>query len=254
MSFEGKIAIVTGSSMGIGKATAKILAERRAVVITNSRTLARAEKTAEEIRSMGGKAMAIEADVTNRKEVEEMVKKVIDTYGRIDILINNAGKSIGLRYPKLEEVEYEDWDRNIDLNLTGTFNMCRAVVPHMRRRKYGKIVNVGSGAGRVWSRSGIHAYAAAKAGLMGFTRQLALEAGPDGINVNCAAPGLILTHPERGFPYEKEVGRERVLSDIPLRRLGEPEEMAKAIVFLASDDASYITGQTLGVDGGHWMI
>ena len=168
--------------------------------------------------------------------------------------INNSLPAPRHYYAKVEDVKYEDWDKNIALNLTGAFNMCKAVVPYMRKQKYGKIVNLGSGAGVMWSRSGIHGYAAGKAGVMGFTRQLALDVGPDGINVNCASPGLIWTHPERGYPYEKDAGgRDEVHKDIPLKRVGMPEEMAKAIVFLASDEASYITGQTIRVDGGHWM-
>lgn len=277
MNFEGKVAIITGASTGIGRETAKQLAMKGAIVVINARarkpgrqeprrrgSFVLAKKVAEEIRSMGGKAIAIEADVTNREAVDKMVSEVIDKFGKIDILINNAGKSYGPRHPHLgfprdpdeppplEDLSYEDWHRNIDTNFNAVFYMCKAVVPHMRKRKYGKIINVSSGAGRMYSRTGITAYAAAKAGQIGFTRQLAKDVARDGIYVNCIAPGLIQKDPNK-FPYEDTVGKEAILESIPLGRTGTVEEAAKAIVFLVSDDASYIVGQTLGVDGGRWM-
>jgi len=247
----GKVALVTGAGRGIGNATAKLFAERGALLICNSLTET-CVKTANEIAAVGGRAIAIRADVADSKSVEEMVAESIRKFGTIDILINNAGFWNVPFHPKIEEVREEDWNRILAVNLTGAFNCCRFVVPHMRRKRYGKIVNIGSGAGLVWSRTGIHAYAASKAGLMGFTRQLAKELGPFGINVNCVSPGLIWTNPEKGKEYEESTAKE-VPEQIPLGRLGDPIDIAYAVAFMASDEASWITGQTLEVDGGRWM-
>jgi 3-oxoacyl-[acyl-carrier protein] reductase len=247
----GKVALVTGAGRGIGNAIAKLLAERGAAVICNSLTET-CVKTADEIVATGGRAIAIRADVADSKAVEKMVAESIKKFGTIDILINNAGFWNVPFHPKIEEVREEDWDRILAVNLTGTFNCCRFVVPYMRKKRYGKIVNIGSGAGLVWSRTGIHAYAASKAGLMGFTRQLAKELGPFGINVNCVSPGLVWTNPKKGREYEESAAKE-VPGQIPLGRLGDPIDIAYAVAFMVSDEASWITGQTLEVDGGRWM-
>ena len=247
----GKVVLVTGAGRGIGNATAKLLAERGAAVICNSLTET-CGKTAEEIVSSGGRAVAIRADVADAKAVEEMVAESISKLGTIDILINNAGFWNVPFNPKIEEVREEDWNRVLAVNLTGAFNCCRFVVPYMRKKRYGKIVNIGSGAGLVWSRTGIHAYAASKAGLMGFTHQLAKELGPFGINVNCVSPGLVWTNPEKGIGCEELTAKEAP-GQIPLGRLGDPIDIAYAVAFMVSDEASWITGQTLEVDGGRWM-
>jgi len=247
----GKVALVTGAGRGIGNATGKLLAERGAAVICNSLTET-CVKTADEIVATSGRAIAIRADVADSKAVQKMVAESISKFGAIDILINNAGFWNVPFHPKIEEVREEDWARILAVNLTGAFNCCRFVVPYMRKNRYGKIVNIGSGAGLVWSRTGIHAYAASKAGLMGFTRQLAKELGPFGINVNCVSPGLVWTNPEKGRAYE-ESAAEEVPGQIPLGRLGDPIDIAYAVAFMVSDEASWITGQTLEVDGGRWM-
>ena len=162
------------------------------------------------------------------------------------------------RHQPVEEVRFEDWSRVLEVNLTGHFNCIRFAVPHMKRQGYGKIVNVGSGAGVVWSRTGIHAYASAKAALGGLTRQLAKELAAQNINVNCVAAGLVNSYPERAvkpedMTPEQRANRERTLDSIPARRIGTPMDLANVIVFMASDEAGYIHGQTLLVDGGHWM-
>jgi 3-oxoacyl-[acyl-carrier protein] reductase len=176
----------------------------------------------------------------------------------LDILVSNAGWWGVTRHQKIEEVKVEDWNRVLDVNLNGHFHCIRFAVPHMKRQGYGKIVTVGSGAGVVWSRTGIHAYTAAKAALGGLTRQLAKELGPLNINVNCVAPGLVRSRPEHtarleDMTPEQKAEQEETLSEIPARRIGVPMDIATVIVFMASDEASYIQGQTLLVDGGHWM-
>jgi 3-oxoacyl-[acyl-carrier protein] reductase len=257
MSFKDKVAIVTGAGHGIGEATAKLLAERGAVVVCNSKTNS-CKRVAEEITASGGKTIHFLADVTDVAAVKKMVEETSEKFGRVDILINNAGWWDVPQHQNVEDVRKEDWDRVLDVNLTGQFNCVRFVVPYMKRQKYGKIVNVGSGAGVVYSRTGIHAYAASKAGLGGLTRQLALELAPQNINVNCIAPGLIYTGKERTvnsreLTHEEEADFKEFINSVPARRLGTPRDLANVIVFMASDEASYVHGQTLLVDGGHFM-
>jgi len=257
MSFKGKVALVTGSGHGIGEATAKLLAEQGASVVCNDKAPT-CERVAEEINARGGKAIAFVADITDARGVKAMIEKTVEVFGRLDILINNAGWWGVPRNQPIEEVKVEDWNRVLDVNLNGHFHCVRFAVPYMKKQGYGKIVNVGSGAGVVWSRTGIHAYATAKAALGGLTRQLAKELAAKNINVNCVAPGLVNSYPERtvkpeDMTPEQRAEHEKTLEDIPARRIGTPIDIAKVIVFMASDDASYIHGQTLLVDGGHWM-
>jgi len=257
MSFNGRVALVTGAGHGIGEATAKLLGQKGAAVVCNSKSDS-CKRVAEEISSAGGKSFAFVADITDSDAVKAMVDKTIEVYGRLDVLVNNAGWWRVPRHQPIEEVRFEDWSRVLEVNLTGHFNCIRFAVPHMKRRGYGKIVNVGSGAGVVWSRTGIHAYASAKAGLGGLTRQLAKELAAQNINVNCIAPGLVYTNPDRivkpeDMTPEQRAEREKTLDSIPARRIGTPMDLANVIVFMASDEASYIQGQTLLVDGGHWM-
>ena len=257
MSFEGRVAIVTGAGHGIGEATAKLLADRGASVLCNSRSES-CSRVPEEIRTRGGKALHFVADITDADAVKEMVDAAVEAFGRLDILVNNAGWWGVPRHQNVEDVDIEDWMRVLDVNLTGYFNCIRFAAPYMKRQGYGKIVNVGSGAGVVWSRTGIHAYASAKAGLGGLTRQLAKELAAFNINVNCVAPGLVDTYPERraepeDITPEQRADHEKTLESIPARRLGAPMDIAYVIAFMASDEAGYIHGQTLLVDGGHWM-
>jgi len=257
MSFKGKVALVTGAGHGIGEATAKLLAERGAAVVCNSISES-CRNVAEEINKNGGRAIAFVADIADANAVKAMVERTVQEFGRLDILINNAGWWGVPRHQRIEDVKEEDWKRMLDVNLNGHFHCVRFAVPYMKRNAYGKIVNVSSGAGVVWSRTGIHAYTAAKAALGGLTRQLAKELGPLNINVNCVAPGLVRSRPERmagaeEMTAEQRAEYERTLESIPLKRFGTPIDIATAIVFMASDEASYIQGQTLLVDGGHWM-
>jgi len=257
MSFDGRVAVVTGAGHGIGEATAKLLAERGASVVCNSKSES-CKRVAEEINGSGGTAMHFVADITDSAAVKEMMDKTVERFGKLDILINNAGWWRVPRHQPVEEVKKEEWDRMIDVNLTGHFNCTRFAVPYMKKQGYGKIVNIGSGAGVVWSRTGIHAYAAAKAALGGLTRQLALELAPQNINVNCIAPGLVYTNLDRivnleDMTPEQRANREKTLASIPARRIGKPIDLANVIAFMVSDEASYVHGQTLLVDGGHWM-
>jgi 3-oxoacyl-[acyl-carrier protein] reductase len=257
MSFKEKVALVTGAGHGIGEATAKLLSERGATVICNSQSDS-CRRVAREIIESGGKASYFIADVTEVDAVKKMVEETAAKYGRLDILINNAGWWDVPKHQKVEDVKKEDWDRVLDINLTGQFNCIRFAAPYMRRQRYGKIVNVGSGAGVVWSRTGIHAYAASKAGLGGLTRQLALELAELNINVNCVAPGLVHTGKGRAAMSEVMTPEEKAdyaefIESVPAKRLGTPLDIANVIVFMASDEASYIHGQTLLVDGGCFM-
>ena len=257
MSFKGKVAVVTGAGHGIGEKTAKMFAEKGAKVVCNSKSES-CERVAKEINEAGGEAIAFIADITDAPRVEQMMKKAVDTYGRLDILVNDAGWWRVPRNQEIEDVENEHWLRVLEVNLTGHFYCIKYAVPYMKKNGYGKIVNVGSGAGVVWSRTGIHAYASAKAGLGGLTRQLALQLAPVNINVNCVAAGLINTYPERRVPEdqmtpEQKAAHEKTLESIPAGRLGVPVDLANVILFMCTDEASYIHGQTLLVDGGHWM-
>jgi NAD(P)-dependent dehydrogenase (short-subunit alcohol dehydrogenase family) len=257
MSFEGKVAVITGAGHGIGEATAKLFAKKGANVVCNSISDS-CRRVAREIRAAGGEALHLIADITDAEAVKEMMEKTVDTYGGLDILVNNAAWLEVPSQQPIEDAELEDWERMLKVNLTGHFHCCKYAVPYMKGQGYGKIVNIGSGAGVMWSRSGIHSYAAAKAGLGGLTRQLAKELASVNINVNCVAPGLVDTYPERrprpeDMSPEQRDEYEGVLESIPARRIGTPRELANVIVFMASDEASYIHGQTLPVDGGHWM-
>jgi len=257
MSFKGKVALITGAGHGIGEATAKLLASEGASVVCNSKSES-CVRVSKEINASGGTAIHFVADITDADLVEEMIRATVERFGRLDVLVNNAGWWRVPRHQPVEEVSFEDWSRVLEVNLTGHFNCIRFAVPHMKRQGYGKIVNVGSGAGVVWSRTGIHAYASAKAGLGGLTRQLAKELAAQNINVNCIAPGLVYTNPDRivkpeDMTPEQRKEHEELIDWIPARRVGKPDDIAKAIVFMASDDAEYIHGQTLIADGGVWM-
>ena len=241
-----KVAIVTGagSPIGFGKATALTLAREGCDIIANDINLGDAQQTAAKVGALGRKAIAIKADVTKRNEVNDMVKEVLDKFGRIDILVNNAGAAIA-RGPFVEQKE-EDWDKDIDLNLKGVMYCAKAVLPQMLERKYGKIVNISSGAAK---RGGpnVEAYAASKAGVGGFTKSLALAVAAQGVNVNCIAPGIAVTN----FVGGKISPLVQVMIDeVPQKRATVPQDIANMVAFLASDVSANITGQMYSVDGG----
>lgn len=237
-------ALVTGASRGIGRAIAAALAREGWPVCVNC--LERrdaAESLVSELRSRGFSAMAFQADVADRKAVEAMVRAASEELGPVELLVNNAGVS---QYGLFQDVDDAAWDRVLAVNLTGPRNAVRAVLPHMLSEKRGCIVNISS----MWGLRGASceaAYAAAKAGLIGLTRSLALELAPSGVRVNCVAPGCIETDMVRALGEET---RAMLVEETPLGRLGRPEDVAEAVAFLASEKTSFITGQVLTADGG----
>ena len=249
--FPDRVAIVTGSSDGIGKATALRLAAEGAQVVLNARGADRLESARREVEACGKPPLVMAGDVSRPETVRGLVDETLGRFGRVDILVNNAGG--GIRHG-LEEISEEEWDTLLDANLKSAFLCCRAVVPGMRARGYGRIVNVSSIAGRNVSRlSGPH-YSTAKAGLLGLTRHLAQDLGPSGITVNAVAPGpTAVPRVLEKWRARSEEDRRRIVAGIPLGRLAEPEEVAAVIAFLASDDARYVTGVTIDVNGGAFI-
>jgi 3-oxoacyl-[acyl-carrier protein] reductase len=247
MKFEGKVALVTGASRGIGRAIALALAAQGADVAVNyAGSEAAAKEVAAEIEAMGRKAFVIQADIASTEASTAMVDAVVKEFGRIDVLVNNAGIT---RDGLLMRMKEEDWDAVITTNLKGVFNCTKAAIKYMMKQKSGNIVNISSIVG-VMGNAGQANYCAAKAGVIGFTKATAKEVAARGIRVNAIAPGFIKTD-MTSVLSEKVV--EAMLAGIPLNRLGETEDIAKAVLFLASSDANYITGQTLHVDGGMVM-
>lgn len=242
---QGKIALVTGASRGIGRAIAQELAARGASVVVNYHSnAAAAAEVVETIEENGGTATAVQADVSDFKAAQDLVKATIDAYGQIDILVNNAGTTQDTLLLMMKE---DQWDRVIDTNLKSVFSCCKAAArPMVRRKQGGRIINISSVSGIV-GQAGQANYAASKAGIIGFTKSLAKELGSRNITVNAVAPGFVLTDLTSSLPDELV---EQSLAYIPLGRWGELEEVANVVAFLASDQSSYITGQTISVDGG----
>jgi 3-oxoacyl-[acyl-carrier protein] reductase len=245
---ENKVAIVTAAAGGgIGKATATRLAEEGAIVVVTDSHERRTRETVGELAArFPGRIDGFALDVTRRDEIDRIVGEVVSKRGKIDILVNNAGINV---LGGVEKVSVDDWTRIFDVNLTGAFHLIRAVLPSMRKQRSGAIVNVSSIA--AWSTLGGSdaPYAAAKAGMLALTRAVAAETGPDGIRCNAVAPGIVLTKwVEKNMP-----GVVRQADHTPIRRLGKPEDIAATIAFLASDDASFITGEAITVSGGLYM-
>jgi NAD(P)-dependent dehydrogenase (short-subunit alcohol dehydrogenase family) len=250
---SGKTAIVTGSSRGIGRAIALAMAREGANVAVNGRN-EEARDVAAAIESSGGKALAVVADVTAEEHVHRLVEETLHCFGSVHILVNNAGGG-GPRIP-VEEIDPAAWEREMRLNLTAAFLCSRAVIGPMKKQGWGRVVNISSQAGRSGSELAGVVYASAKAGLLGFTRQLARQVAPYGILVNAVAPGVVQSgeRMEKKWRQRSEEDRREMLKSIPLGRLGKPEEVAPAVVFLASEEASYITGAILDVNGGRFMM
>ena len=244
-----KVAIVTGAAQGIGEATARKLAERGARVVGIDIVGDRLNGV---MQSIGGKAIV--HDVTDAEGDLRLIQDVHREYGRIDILVNVAGGVLDAGRG-IEAVTMEQWHRVVALNMHAPFYLCKAVAPIMKAQGWGRIVSIGSGAGRSYSRTKVVPYAAAKAGLHGMMRQIAVELAPYGVNCNVVAPGFIIT--ERGradWERRDPAQKEREMATIAADRLGAPEEIADVVAFVVSDEASYIVGQTIMVDGGHWMF
>jgi len=252
MLLNKRVALVTGASRGIGASTAKILALRGARAAVSARTVSDLEGVAAHIRKNGGEALVVPCDVVDPSQVGSMIEAVLKKWGRLDILVNNAG--LGTPAKAVEEVTPEEWDETIRLNLKSVFLCIRAAAPVMKRQKYGRIVNVSSFAGRFFSRLSGPSYSSAKAGMLGFTRHMAAELGPFGVCVNSVAPSPTLSERVKvKWDSRPEEERQKILSGIPLGRIAQPEEVATVIAFLASDDASYVNGVCIDVNGGSWM-
>jgi 3-oxoacyl-[acyl-carrier protein] reductase len=243
----GKVALVTGASRGIGRATATVLAGCGAAVIVNYRGQAgAAAEVVAQIEAAGGRATAVQADVSDAGDVDRLVKTTTDTYGSLDILVNNAGIA---RDNLLLRMKDEEWDSVIDTNLRGTYLLTKAVLRPMMRARRGRIITITSVIGLLGN-AGQANYAAAKAGLIGFTKSVAREMASRGITANAVAPGFVETDITAGL---SDSVRNAALAAIPLGRWAQPEEVANVVAFLSSDAAAYITGQTLAVDGGMTM-
>ncbi len=246
MRLSGKIALITGSAQGIGKAIAYAIAREGAHTIISDINMQEAEKTSHEIEKLGVQSLAIKLDVRNYAEVQESVNKILDKFGRIDILVNNAGITMDNLLMRMKE---DDWKIVLDINLTGAFNCIKAVSRSMLKQKSGRIVNIASVIGIIGN-AGQANYAASKAGLIGLTKSVAKEFASRSITVNAIAPGFIKTAMTEVLSEEV---RQNLLRSIPLHKLGEPEDVAKVVIFLVSDEGNYITGQVIRVDGGMVM-
>lgn len=250
--FDGRTAIVTGAAHGFGRAIALNLAKLGARVfacdilpdeLAETARLAEEEATRIDIRPL---------DVANRAAVHVMAAEVLQATGRVDILVNDAGGVLGQVGRPLEDISEQDWRAIFSVNLDGAFYCSQAVAPAMKAARYGRIINISSGAGLGISLTGIQAYASAKAGQIGLTRQLAHELGPWGITVNNVAPGFVRSNPttEKQWQSYGEEGQRRLVENIALKRLGSPQDIASGVLFFASDFAAWVTGQTLAIDGG----
>jgi len=247
MKLEGKVALVTGASRGIGREIALELAREGAnVAINYAGSEAKALEVAAEIRTMGREAITIQADVSSSESVDSMVKQTIEAFGKLDILVNNAGITKDNLLMRMKEA---DWDDVININLKGVFLCTKAVTRQMMKQRSGRIINISSIVG-VSGNAGQANYVAAKSGVIGLTKTTAKELATRGITVNAVAPGFITTDMTDKLNDET---KNEMLKQIPLARLGEPTDIAKTVLFLASDDSRYMTGQTLHVDGGMVM-
>ncbi|MCZ6480280.1 MAG: 3-oxoacyl-ACP reductase FabG [candidate division NC10 bacterium] len=246
MTLQGKVAVVTGGSRGIGRAVATVLAREGAVITLCARDRVLLEKVAAELESSGVQALAVQADVTRASEVEQMIGACVERFGQVDILVNNAGIT---RDNLLLRMKDEEWDAVLSTNLKGVFHCTRAVLRPMIKQRSGRIINLTSVVA-VMGNPGQANYVAAKAGIIGLTKATAREVASRGITANAVAPGFIETDMTHALDLELQ---EQMRSQIPLGRFGRPEDVAELVAFLASDRAAYITGQVIHLNGGLWM-
>ena len=250
MEFQGRVALVTGGSSGIGAATCRLLGEQgAAVAVGYNRGKGEAEQLVQQLGGTGVRALAVQADVTRPDEVARMVEEVHRALGKIDLLVNGAGNILGRR--RVVEEDGDLWQRTLDLNLNSVLWVSRAVLPDMIERRWGRIVTISSRAARDGGSPGVGAYSVAKAGVMALTKVMAKEYGESGVNVNCVVPGWIDT------PFHVKAGSgdlQRFADGMPLKRIGTPEEVASVIAFLLSDSAKYVTGASLDVNAGMMMV
>lgn len=243
---SGKIAVVTGGSRGIGAAVAKGLGKEGATVVINyNHSQEEAETVVNEIKAMGSAAVARQADISDAEATKIFIEKALADFGRIDILVNNAGIT---RDKTFKKMSFEEWHKVIDTNLSSVFNTCKIALPSMLEQKYGRIINISSVIGQAGG-FGQTNYAAAKAGLVGFSKSLALETAKGGVTVNCICPGYIATEMVKAMP---ENVREAIIAMVPMKKLGEPDEIAKGVVFIC--ESEYMTGQCLNLNGGLYML
>ncbi len=244
--FTGRVALVTGAFRGFGLATAERLAARGASVAVHVRDPERAEATARRLEDRG---FAVSGDLGNPSDLQSIVARTLDHFGRLDVLVNNAAVALSTRFEKITE---EEWRRTFDVNVTAVFLLIRAALPAMKEQRYGRIVNLSSTAGKTVSTLGGAHYTASKAALLGLTRAAAKELGPHGITVNAICPGLFDTELTRENATSEQL--EAIAKTFPIRRLGDPVEVADLICFLASEAAGYITGASLDINGGDLMV
>ncbi|MFN8059923.1 MAG: SDR family NAD(P)-dependent oxidoreductase [Vicinamibacterales bacterium] len=250
--FDNRTAIVTGAAHGFGRAIAMALARLGARVVACDIAADELQETARLAEADGAALTVRPLDVTDREAVAALVRDTMAASGRVDILVNDAGGVLGQVGRPIEDVSEADWRAIFAVNLDGAFYCSQAVAPFMKAARYGRIVNISSGAGLGISLTGIQAYASAKAGQIGLTRQLAHELGPWGITVNNVAPGFVRSNPttERQWASYGEEGQRRLVENIALKRLGSPDDIANGVLFFASDCSGWVTGQTLSIDGG----
>jgi len=251
---ENRVAIITGGAKGIGRAISLKFAEEGCDVVVNALHVEGAQKVAEEVEALGRKSLAIGADVSNSTEVNDMIARTVEQFGKIDILVNNAGGISQATGGAIESTTDEDWNRIIGINLTGQFLCCRAVVPYMKKNKYGKIVNVSS-MGAIHPPAPIVHYHSAKGGVLGLTTNLAFELRQENITVNAILPGPVRSEFFNNMLDEmsEEEGKaffSMLDSRVPMHRMGRPEEIAGVALFLASDMSSYVTGESICAGGG----
>lgn len=254
--FADKVVLVSGAAHGIGRAIAGAFADRRARVWACDVLADRLQETIGQVRERGGAIEGRAVDITDSASVNALVAEITARDGGVHILAHAAGGVTGQVWKPVDEVTDEEWRRIVAVNQQGAFYLIRAVAPAMKTRGWGRIVTISSGAGRSYSQTGIMAYASAKAGLIGLTRQTARELGPYGITANSIAPGFVLSNPSSIAQWEAlgNDGQRAFFNNLAVKRLGTAEDMAFAALFFAAEEASYITGQTLSVDGGRWML